>query len=88
MTWKKNTVKCLTVCSATTIGANAMFLQIDRRHTPFSVLHQFFLTLPITWAQVAAKCFCKIQDCDPSKLKKDVQGPNTRARATSSVILL
>jgi hypothetical protein len=37
------------------IGANTMFLQIGKRYKPFLALHQFFPTLPIIWAQVAAK---------------------------------
>jgi hypothetical protein len=56
-----------------------MFLQIDKRHTPFSALHLFFPTLLIIWAQVAAKRFCEIQDGSPLKLKKNAQHPNTRA---------
>jgi hypothetical protein len=51
-----------------------MLLQIDKRHTPLSVLHLFFPTLPIIWAQVAAKRFYG----GPLKLKKNAQHPNTR----------
>jgi hypothetical protein len=47
----------LELSSAAPIGANTMFFQIGRRYTPFSGLHQFFSTLPIIWAQVAAKLF-------------------------------
>jgi hypothetical protein len=54
-----------------------MFLQIDKHHTPLSALYLFFPTLPIIWAQVAAKYFCKIQNGGPLKLKKNVQRPNT-----------
>jgi hypothetical protein len=43
--------------SATPIGANTMFLQIGKRYTPFSALHQLFPTLSQIWAQVAAKRF-------------------------------
>jgi hypothetical protein len=56
-----------------------MFLQIDKRHTPFSALHLFFPTLLIIWAQVAAKRFLQIQDSSPLKLKQNAQHPNTRA---------
>jgi hypothetical protein len=45
--------------SATPIDANTMFLQIGKRYTPFSALHQFFSTLPIICAQVAAKHFMR-----------------------------
>jgi hypothetical protein len=53
---KQNTVKRYTPNSATPIGANTMSLQIGKRYTPFSALHQFSPTLPIICAQVAAKC--------------------------------
>jgi hypothetical protein len=43
--------------NATLIGANTMFLQIGKGYTSFLALHQFFPTLPIIWAQVAAKRF-------------------------------
>ncbi len=68
--------------SATPIGANTMFLQIGKRYIPFSELHQFFPTLPIIWAQVAAKRFSEIQDDVPLKLKNYVQRPNTEALPT------
>jgi hypothetical protein len=57
-----------------------MFLQIGRRYTPFSALRQLFPTLPIIWAQVAAKRFFKIRDGFPLNLKMNAQRPNTRAR--------
>jgi hypothetical protein len=41
--------------------------------TPFSALHQFFPTLPIILAQLAANYFCKILDGDPLNLKKNIQ---------------
>jgi hypothetical protein len=50
-------VKRYTPNTATPMGAYTMFLQIGKRFTPFSALHQFFPTLPIICAQVAAKCF-------------------------------
>jgi hypothetical protein len=57
-------LKRCTLSSATPIGANAVFLQIAKRYTPFSVLHQFFITFSIILAQMAAKHFyCKIQGC-------------------------
>jgi hypothetical protein len=52
-----NTVKRYTPNNATPIDANTMFLQIGEHYTPFSALHQFFPTLPIICAQVAAKRF-------------------------------
>jgi hypothetical protein len=62
--------------SASTIGAR----QCAALHKQFAALH-FFLTLPIIWAQVAAKRFCKIQDgpCPFKINKKNVQRFNTRA---------
>jgi hypothetical protein len=45
-----------------------LFLQIGKRYTPFAALHQFIPTLPIIWAQVAAKHFCEIQEASPLKL--------------------
>jgi hypothetical protein len=54
---KQNAVKCYTPNGATPIGANTMFLQIGKRYTPFSALHQFFPTLPIICAKMAAKRF-------------------------------
>jgi hypothetical protein len=54
-------------------------LQIGKRCTSFSALHQFFPTLPLIWAQVAAKLFCEIQEAGPLKLKKNVQRPDTKA---------
>ena len=59
-------MKRYTPNSATPIGANTMFIQIGKHYTPFSALHQFFPTLPIICAQVAAKHFtvCEIQDTD------------------------
>ncbi len=50
-------MKRYTRYEAASIGANTMFLQVDKRHTPLSALHQFFPTLPIIWTQVAAKRF-------------------------------
>jgi hypothetical protein len=44
-----------TLSSATPIGANIMFLHTGKRYTPVLVLHKFFHTLPIIWAQGAAK---------------------------------
>ncbi len=56
-------MKRYTPNSSTPIGANTMFLQISKRYTPFLALHQFFPTLPIICAQVAAQnVLCKIQD--------------------------
>jgi hypothetical protein len=52
-------MKRYTPNSATPIGANTMFLQIGKCYTPFSALHQFFSTLPIICAQVAAKRFLR-----------------------------
>jgi hypothetical protein len=52
-------VKRYTLNCATPIGANTMFLQIGKRYTPFSALQQFFPTLPIIYAQVAAKRFMR-----------------------------
>jgi hypothetical protein len=54
---KQNTVNRYTLNSATPIGANTMFLQISKRYTLFSALHQFFPILLIIWVQVAANCF-------------------------------
>jgi hypothetical protein len=68
--------------SATPIGANTMFLQIDKCYTPFSVFHQVFTTLPIICAQVVEKRFMQIQDSVPLKLKSNVQHPNTEALPT------
>jgi hypothetical protein len=50
-------MKRYTPNSATLIGANTIFLQNGKRYTPSSALHQFFPTLPIICAQVAAKRF-------------------------------
>ncbi len=50
-------MKHYTPLSATPIGANTMCLQIGKRYTPFLAPHQFFPTLPIICAQVAAKRF-------------------------------
>jgi hypothetical protein len=55
-------VKRYTSNSATPIGAITMFLQIGKRYTPFSALHQFFPTLPIfvlKWRQIF---LCEKQD--------------------------
>ncbi len=52
-------MKRYTPNSATPIDANTMFLQIGKQYTPFSALHQFFPTLPIICAQVAAKRFMR-----------------------------
>jgi hypothetical protein len=56
---KQNTVKRYTPNSTSPIGANTMFLQIGKRYTPFLALHQFFPTLLIICAQVAAKRFMR-----------------------------
>jgi hypothetical protein len=63
-------VKHYTPNSITPIGANAMFLQIGWRYTPFSVLRQLFPTLIIICAQVAAKCFMRNRRWFPFKIKK------------------
>ncbi len=60
-------MKRYTPNSANPIGANNMFPQIDKHYTPFSAHHQFFPTLPIICAQVAAKRLCEIQDNVPLK---------------------
>jgi hypothetical protein len=67
---KQNTVKRYTPNSATPIGANTMFLQIVKRYTPFSALHQFFPTLPIICSQVAAKRLMQNTRLCPFKIKK------------------
>jgi hypothetical protein len=67
---KQNTMKHYTPNSATPNGANTMFLQIVKRYTAFSELHQFFPTLPIICAQVAAKCFMRNTRWCPFKVKK------------------
>jgi hypothetical protein len=63
-------VKRYTPNSATPIGDNTMFLQIGKCYTPFSALCQFFLTLPIICAQVAAKRFMRNTRWRPFKIKK------------------
>jgi hypothetical protein len=63
-------VKHYTPNSATPVGTNSMFLQIGKRYTPFSAFHQFFPTLPIICAQVAAKRFMRITRWCPFKIKK------------------
>jgi hypothetical protein len=75
-------MKRYTPNSATPIGANTMFLQIGKCYTPFSVLHQFFPTLPINCAQVAAKRFMQNTRLCPFKLKNNVHHPNTKALPT------
>jgi hypothetical protein len=67
---KQNTVKCCTPNSAAPIGANTMFLQIGKRYIPFSALHQFFPTLTIIFALVAAKLFVQNPRWCPFKIKK------------------
>jgi hypothetical protein len=59
-----------------------MFLQIGKHYTPFPALHQFFPTLLIISAQVAAKNVLRNPRSWPFKIKqKNVQRPNTRAIA-------
>jgi hypothetical protein len=79
---KQNTVKRYTLNSATPIGANTMFLQIGKCHTPFFALHHFFPILPIICSQVAAKLLYEIQNGVHLKLKNIVQRPNTEASPT------
>jgi hypothetical protein len=74
-------MKRYTSNSATPIGTNSMFLQIGKRHTPFSVLHKFFPTLPIMCAQVVAKLF--MRNSVPLKSKNIVQCFNNEALPTS-----
>jgi hypothetical protein len=52
-----------------------MFLQIGKRYTPFSALHQFFPTLPLICAQVAAKCLIRNTRKCPFKIKKLCPAP-------------
>jgi hypothetical protein len=75
----QNIVKHYTPNSATSIGANTMFLQIGKRYTPFSALHQFFPTLLIILLKWWQNVLCEIQDSVPLKLKNNVQRPNTEA---------
>jgi hypothetical protein len=75
-------VKRYTPNSTTPIGADTMFLQIGRRYTPFSALHQFFPTLPIICAQVAAKRFLQNTRQCPFNIENNVQRPNTEALPT------
>jgi hypothetical protein len=63
-------MKRYTPNSAIPIGTNTMFLQIGKRYTPFSALHQFFHTLPIICAQVAARRFMQNTRLCPFKIKK------------------
>jgi hypothetical protein len=56
---KQNTMKRYTPNIATPIGTNTMFLQIGKRYTPLLALRQFFPTIPIICAQVAAKLFLR-----------------------------
>jgi hypothetical protein len=77
---QKNTEKRLTLCSATHIGANIMFLQIGKCCTPFSALHQSFPTLPIILGSSGRKTFfCKIHEAGSLKLDMNVHLPKTRA---------
>ncbi len=73
-------MKHYTPNSTTPIGDNTIFLQIGKRYAPFLALQQFFPTLPIICAQVAAKCF--MQNSVPLQLKGNVQRPNTEALPT------
>jgi hypothetical protein len=66
-------VKRYTLNSATPVGANTMFLRTGKRLTPFSASHQFFPTLPIICAQVAAKRFMRKKGGVSLKLKNYVQ---------------
>jgi hypothetical protein len=75
-------MKRYTPNSTTPIGAYTMFLQIGKCYTQFSALHQFFTTLPIICAEVAAKCFMQNTRRCPLKLKNNVQRPNTEALPT------
>jgi hypothetical protein len=75
-------VKRFTPNCATPIGANTMFLQIGKRYTPFSALHQFFPTLPIIYAKWRQNVLCEIQESVPLKLKNNAQRPNTEALPT------
>jgi hypothetical protein len=52
-----------------------MFFQIGRRYTPFSALHHFFPTLPIIYAQVAAKHFWRNTLSWPFEIKKECPAP-------------
>jgi hypothetical protein len=74
-------VKHYTPNSATPIDANTMFLQIGKRYTLFSGLHQFFPTLPIICAQVAAKCFRQITRWCPFKIKQQCPAPQYSTEA-------
>jgi hypothetical protein len=71
----ENTVKRKAPNSATTIGANTMFLQIDKRHSLVSALQLFFPTLPIIWAQVVAKHFLLNSRWWSFKIKKECSAP-------------
>jgi hypothetical protein len=52
-----------------------MFLEIDKICPPFSVLHQFFPTSQIIWAQVAAKGFFLNPRWWFFKIKKECPAP-------------
>jgi hypothetical protein len=67
---KENTVKRYTPNRATPMGTNTMFIQVGKRYTPFSKLHQFFPTLAINCAQVVAKRFMQNTRWCPFKIKK------------------
>jgi hypothetical protein len=57
-----------------------MFLQIGKRCTPFSALHQSFPTLPIILGSSGRKTFfCKIHEAGSLKLDINVHLPKTRA---------
>jgi hypothetical protein len=62
-----------------------MFSQIGQRNAPFSVFHQFFPTLPIIWAQAAAKGFLKNPRCGPFKIKKRMRSAPTLEKDLSVV---
>jgi hypothetical protein len=54
---QRHSMKRYTIPCATLIGANAVFIQIGKRYTPFPALFQFFLNKLVFCAQVEAKRF-------------------------------
>jgi hypothetical protein len=68
---------CCILSSTNTFGAK----QCTALHKQIAALHKFLSALPIIWALVTEKGFCKIQDGVPLKLKKNIQHHNTKVLA-------
>jgi hypothetical protein len=84
---KENTVKLLTPYSPTSIGVSTVFSKLVNAIHHFQRFTNFFLTLPIIWAQVAAKRLLQKSKMGALKIKKKYPAPQYPSKTCRLLII-